>query len=82
MEVNKNNFFWALPGILEDIQKSRFVAIDVEMSGISSTLGHASQKESMQDAYTKAKDAAENFQVLQIGFTFGRFDERSCKSVF
>ncbi|KAI0881876.1 CAF1-domain-containing protein [Annulohypoxylon maeteangense] len=75
MEIDKNNFFWMLPCMLHEAQKARFVAIDVEMSGISSAHGHASHINSIQDSYTGIKEAAEKYQVLQVGFTFSHYNE-------
>ncbi|KAI1212269.1 CAF1-domain-containing protein [Annulohypoxylon truncatum] len=75
MEIDKNNFFWMLPCMLHEAQKARFVAIDVEMSGISSAHGHAGHDNSIQDSYTKIKEAAEKYQVLQVGFTFCHYTE-------
>lgn len=71
MEVNRSNFFWMLPPILHEAQNARFVAVDVEMSGIALIHGH----NSAQDSYAKIKEAAEQFQVVQLGLTFVRYDE-------
>ncbi|KAI0841753.1 CAF1-domain-containing protein [Hypoxylon sp. FL0890] len=76
MEVNRSNFFLMLPSILYEAQKARFVAIDIEMSGISYDNGRVHPDISVQDSYTKIKEAAELFQVLQIGFTFIVYDEK------
>ncbi|KAI1102813.1 CAF1-domain-containing protein [Jackrogersella minutella] len=76
MEVNSSNFFWMLPRILHEAQRARFVALDVEMSGIScSNHGRVNQKNPIQDSYSKIKEAASEFQVLQIGFTFFYYEE-------
>lgn len=65
--------------MLHDAQSARFVAIDVEMSGISCAGGRVSSNISVQDSYTRVKKAAEEFQVLQIGFTFFHYEEKKCK---
>ncbi|KAI1660326.1 CAF1-domain-containing protein [Daldinia decipiens] len=75
MEVNRSNFFWMLPPILHEAQNARFVAVDVEMSGIALIHG----LNSAQDSYGKIKEAAEQFQVVQLGLTFVRYDEGSAK---
>lgn len=80
MEVNRGNFFWMLPSMLDEAQKARFVAIDIEMSGISSSRGRARHDDSVQDSYTRIKEAVEEYQVLQVGFTFILYDEKKCKS--
>ncbi|KAI0851792.1 CAF1-domain-containing protein [Daldinia vernicosa] len=75
MEVNRGNFFWMLPPILHEAQNARFVAVDVEMSGIALIHG----LNSTQDSYAKIKEAAEQFQVLQVGLTFIRYNEELAK---
>lgn len=64
--------------MLEEARKARFVAIDVEMSGISGH-NHPNHDNSIQDSYTKIKEAAEKYQVLQVGFTFCHYNEERCK---
>ncbi|KAI1384634.1 CAF1-domain-containing protein [Hypoxylon trugodes] len=76
MEVDRRNFFWLLPTMLSEAQKARFVAIDIEMSGIAFTQDRGGVRRSFQDSYTKIKEAAEEFQLLQIGFTFFHCDEK------
>ncbi|OTA91625.1 hypothetical protein M434DRAFT_388476 [Hypoxylon sp. CO27-5] len=76
MEVNRGNFFWMLPSMLDEAQKARFVTIDIEMSGISSSRVRTHHNNSVQDSYTKIKEAVEEYQVLQIGFTFILYDEK------
>ncbi|KAI1457125.1 CAF1-domain-containing protein [Annulohypoxylon moriforme] len=80
MEINKSNFFWMLPCMLHEAQKARFVAIDVEMSGISSH-SHSSHTNSIQDLYTEIKEAAEIYQVLQVGFTFSHYNENKSEHI-
>ncbi|KAI1374668.1 CAF1-domain-containing protein [Hypoxylon crocopeplum] len=75
MDIDSSNLFWMLPTMLDAAQKARFVAIDVEMTGISSTQSRTSYRIPVQDAYTKVKEAVEEFQVLQVGFTFIHYEE-------
>ncbi|KAI1464997.1 CAF1-domain-containing protein [Daldinia caldariorum] len=72
MDVNKNNFFWMLPSILYEAQNARYVTFDIEMSGIPIIHG----RNSIQDTYAKIKEAAEQFQMVQLGLTFVRYDEK------
>ncbi|KAI0180907.1 CAF1-domain-containing protein [Hypoxylon sp. FL1284] len=67
MEVNSSNFLGMLPQILQEAENARFVAIDTEMSGIAFGSGDLT---SIPDAYSNVKDAAEDYQILQVGFTF------------
>ncbi|KAI1476458.1 CAF1-domain-containing protein [Daldinia eschscholtzii] len=73
MEVNRDNFFWMLPRILCEAQNARFVAFDIEMSGIPIIHG----RNSAQDSYAKIKGATEQFRIVQLGLTFVRYDEES-----
>ncbi|KAI1805680.1 CAF1-domain-containing protein [Daldinia bambusicola] len=72
MDVNRNNFFWVLPSILDEAQNARYVTFDIEMSGIPIIHG----RNSIQDTYSKIKEAAEQFQIVQLGLTFVRYDEK------
>ncbi|EDN98813.1 hypothetical protein SS1G_13672 [Sclerotinia sclerotiorum 1980 UF-70] len=76
MEVDKDNWKRLLLPILKDISNATFVSFDLEMSGITTRPKHSNQerthdvgKPSLQQQYEEVKDAAETFQVLQIGIT-------------
>ncbi|KAF7891512.1 uncharacterized protein EAF02_001837 [Botrytis sinoallii] len=76
MEVDKENWQRLLLPILKDIANATFVSFDLEMSGITTRPKHTSQerthdigKPSLQQQYEEVKDAAETFQVLQLGIT-------------
>lgn len=76
MEVDNYNWKQLLLPILKDISNATFVAFDLEMSGITTRPKFTSQerthdmgKPSLQQQYEEVKDAAETFQVLQLGFT-------------
>ncbi|PQE32278.1 CAF1 family ribonuclease protein [Rutstroemia sp. NJR-2017a WRK4] len=76
MEVDKNNWKQLLVPILKDIANASFVSFDLEMSGISTrpkyTAGDRSHdvgKPTLQKQYEEVKEAAETFQVLQLGIT-------------
>lgn len=72
MDVNPQNFAYFLPGILHDLAGCCFVALDLEFSGINpnSPLPHRTHgTQSLQARYTEVKDAAEKYQVVQIGLT-------------
>ncbi|KAI0013986.1 CAF1-domain-containing protein [Xylariaceae sp. FL0662B] len=61
--------------MLRLVQHARFVAIDVEMTGIYMNQTRSNSRTSIQDAYTKIRESAEEFQILQIGLTFFHYDE-------
>ncbi|KAI1082398.1 CAF1-domain-containing protein [Whalleya microplaca] len=79
MDVDRDNFFKLLPQMLHQAQHAHFVAIDVEMTGIYlNKIRHSSQIH-FQDLYTKVKEAAEEYQIVQIGFTFFHYEEESAE---
>ena len=76
MDVSRRQFQWQLPRILRAMSHSHFVAIDLELSGIQSRPSYfaraaevSKQKQTLQQRYEEIKDAAEKYQVLQIGLT-------------
>lgn len=75
MDVKGIAFQPQLPGLLEAIADAHFVAIDLELSGIQSRsinkpagLVEGGQQ-TLQQRYEEVKEAAEKYQVLQIGLT-------------
>ena len=79
MEVDKNNFRLRLHPWLQQLSTSCFVAIDLELSGIPSKSARDSSKQTLQQRYEEAKQAAEKYQVLQIGFTIIQEDMETCE---
>ncbi|RYP78623.1 hypothetical protein DL770_006850 [Monosporascus sp. CRB-9-2] len=78
MEVSHSQLYGLLPCMLDLIESSRFVAIDLEMTGISfGDVGASSSLVRLQEAYSQAKKAAETFGIVQIGPTFIHYDEAS-----
>ena len=82
MDVDQIAFPWQLPLILKAVANAHFVALDLELSGIHSkplhrnkiaSTGH-SHKQSLQERYEETKEAAERYQVLQVGLTVVRED--------
>ena len=76
MEVDQERFRKQLFPILRNIANAAFVAIDLEMSGISTRpkfssgdRSHDVGKPTLEQQYQELKTAAEAFQVLQIGIT-------------
>lgn len=77
MDVTGQNFHTLLPSILGAIADAQFVALDLEFSGISNQQKsrtkaprqNASGKVSLQSRYEEERNAAERYQVLQIGIT-------------
>jgi len=82
MDVTKQNFQYALGQILDALTNADFVAFDFEFSGIPSRANlrpalaedklqerPRDGRQSLQARYTEAKEAAEKFQILQVGLT-------------
>lgn len=76
MEVDQQHFWHELLPILKAISTASFVTVDVEMSGISTKSRYSpggrfneTGKPSLQQQYEDTKEAAERYQVLQIGLT-------------
>ena len=76
MDINKSSFQSQLPVLLNAISTAHFVALDLELSGIhkqphraNPTRLGAPGKQTLQQRYTETKEAAERYQVLQIGIT-------------
>lgn len=61
--------------MLTSISKAHFVAIDLELSGIHTKLASVRSgklddgKQTLQGRYRECKEAAEKYQVLQVGIT-------------
>jgi poly(A)-specific ribonuclease len=71
MDITSQAFAFHLPRILADLATCCFVSIDLEFSGIASKAQGEPAKSSrtLQERYAETKNAAEKYQVLQIGLT-------------
>ncbi|KAK3701390.1 hypothetical protein LTR37_015488 [Vermiconidia calcicola] len=73
MEVDKTSFYPLLLDILTDISESHFVTFDLELSGIPSKGAGSNNgkggRPTLQQRYLETKEAAERYQILQIGLT-------------
>ena len=68
MEVDKVSFYPLLLDILTDISEAHFITVDLELSGIPSKLANGrTGRQTLQQRYTETKEAAERYQILQIG---------------
>jgi len=75
MDVDRVAFQPRLLQILESLSQAHFVSIDLELSGVSSKPAAARNTQTLQARYAELKQAAERYQVLQIGLTFAHYDE-------
>jgi poly(A)-specific ribonuclease len=69
MDINRSNFDGRLLDVLEALSDAHFISFDIEMTGIPAKGAGAKRKQTMQERYQQVKEAAENFQILQIGLT-------------
>ena len=77
MDVDQRAFSWQLPRILKAIANAHFVSVDFELSGIQSKTAFRVKspesgqvnKQTLQQRYKEAKEAAERYQILQVGLT-------------
>ena len=77
MDVDRKTFHWQLPRMLRALAGAHFVAVDFELSGIHSKVVHRTRaveqaygnKQTLQQRYEEAKEAAERYQILQVGLT-------------
>lgn len=77
MEVSSRQFSSELLKILRLIADSHFVALDLEFSGISSRrAGGGKSRLSLQQVYEDVKEAAKQYQILQVGLTIVEEDAR------
>ncbi|MCJ1389378.1 hypothetical protein MMC18_002235 [Xylographa bjoerkii] len=88
MDVDRRSFHWQLPRMLRALADAHFVAIDLELSGIQSKTIHrpkavengstesrsTGSKQTLQERYDEAKEAAERYQILQVGLTIVKED--------
>ncbi|CAK7263401.1 hypothetical protein SEPCBS119000_000462 [Sporothrix epigloea] len=69
MSVPLSRFWSELTTILSEITTARYVAIDLEMTGIEPRNAPPLQRPTMDQLYKRAKEATETFNVLQLGLT-------------
>ena len=83
MDITRQSFFYLLPRILNELATCEFVALDLELSGISlkpnqGRLAKSSAgKQTLQQRYEEVKEAAERYQILQLGLTLVKEDART-----
>ncbi|KAK5256862.1 hypothetical protein LTR40_009965, partial [Exophiala xenobiotica] len=70
MDITHATFPQELIGIIQHIADSRFVAFDLEFSGVAARRSAGgSGKLSLQEYYQDLRSAAQIYQILQIGLT-------------
>jgi poly(A)-specific ribonuclease len=73
MEVDHGRFWPQLLSILKNISNAPFVSFDLEMSGIpirgSNNRPQRNGKPTLQETYEETKEAAQKYQIVQMGIT-------------
>lgn len=71
MDITAHNFPSLLFKILDELAGCVFVSLDFEFSGIArNSNGHRdSGPQTLQARYAEVKEAAEKYEILQIGLT-------------
>lgn len=69
MDTTRENFEEVLPEVLEAIQGCAFVALDLEMSGISLTdpQFRTNYGDTPQERYAKMRPVASRYNIIQLG---------------
>ncbi|KAL2011326.1 hypothetical protein VTN00DRAFT_4044 [Thermoascus crustaceus] len=78
MDITGQSFFYHLPRILDGLATCCFVALDLELSGIATNpAGPSTGAQTLQERYNDIREAADRYQVLQIGLTIGLEDPKT-----
>jgi len=77
MEIDRSNFWRLLPQVLEAISDADYVSFDLEMTGVGFKSGPKILEPSAEEIYQQAKEAAQVYQVLQVGLTCLQHDQKS-----
>ncbi|KAF2105920.1 ribonuclease H-like domain-containing protein [Lophiotrema nucula] len=77
MDVDATSFPSQLLGMLTHISEAEFVSFDLELSGIATRMAgapRARERQTLEGRYLEVKQAAERYQILQVGITTVKFD--------
>lgn len=69
MEIDRVGFAPRLLEILTALSEAHFVSFDLELSGVASKSTSHRGKQTLQERYSDVKEAAQRYQILQIGLT-------------
>ena len=79
LDVTRDNFEEVLSAVLEAVNEAQFVAVDTELTGLSSVSNFEDMVDEPRERYTKLRRYATDFAVLQYGVACFRWDEGSKK---
>ncbi|GES92892.1 poly(A)-specific ribonuclease PARN-like [Rhizophagus clarus] len=75
MEVIKNNFHELFPIVQEAIEGADFIAIDTELTGLNESIERIKTFDDPQSRYTKVRNAATKFLIIQFGICTYTYSE-------
>ena len=79
MDVQKAEFPRQIVNIIQHVAESHFVAFDLEFSGVAGRRkvpqGSKRDRLTLQEMYDDVKEAAEKYQILQVGLTIVEEDQ-------
>jgi len=81
MDVDKVSFYPLILDLLTDISEAHFVAVDLELSGVPSKPIGRRGRQTLQQRYLETKEAADRYQILQIGLTICERDSTNGKYI-
>ncbi|KIX04539.1 uncharacterized protein Z518_05409 [Rhinocladiella mackenziei CBS 650.93] len=82
MDVSNATFPQELIKIIQNVADSRFIAFDLEFSGVApKQLGGRSEKFTLQELYQDLRSAAQIYQILQVGLTIVTEDVENARYI-
>lgn len=70
MDITNNNFESNFANIVFLAGRSSYIAVDLEMTGISTRKSHERRPQTLEEVYEGARLAASTFHAIQLGLTF------------
>ena len=80
MEITQDNFEQSLPLVLESIEGSDFISLDLEFSGYTSSLEDKEHEyDTVEERYQKVRSVINKFVAFQVGICCWRWDDTDKK---
>jgi len=76
MDVTKDNFHSVLKNLDDDLEKSTFLAIDTEFTGLEDDV-RLSALDTPEERYTKLREGSLRFLVIQFGLSIFTYDAKA-----
>lgn len=83
IEVTRENFATVLPAVLNSISSAKFISFDTELTGLCTNRFHRySVLDEVEQRYSKVRDSAINFGLIQVGITTFHWNSKKSKYTF